>query len=80
MTGQRKLHNEEHYDLYYPTNIISDQIKKDEMVRACGMYECRKKSIMQKYILPIRRVTASYQIGEVWKFTHIVFFCLFCSF
>jgi hypothetical protein len=79
-TGQRKLHNEEHHDLYYPTNIISDQIKKDEMIRACGMHEGRKKSIMQKHILPIRRVTASHQIGQVWKFTHTVFFFLFCSF
>jgi len=34
------------------------------MGRACGMYDGRKKSIMQRLILPIRQVTAAHQTGD----------------
>lgn len=46
------------------------------MDRACGMYEGRKKSIMQTFILSIWRVTASHQIGESLE---IYPFCPFSS-
>jgi hypothetical protein len=42
--GWRKLHNEELHSLYSSPNIISDQIKEDEMGWACsthgGDYKC----------------------------------------
>jgi hypothetical protein len=40
VTGKwRKLHNEELCDLYSSPNIIwGDQIKKNEMGKACSMY------------------------------------------
>jgi hypothetical protein len=36
--GWRKLHNEEHHNLYYLSNIIRI-IKVNEMDRACSTYE-----------------------------------------
>jgi hypothetical protein len=39
VTGKwRKLHNKEFYDLYSSPNIWGDQIKKNEMGGARGMY------------------------------------------
>jgi len=38
-TGEcRKLHNEEPNDVYCSQNIVLNQIKKNEMGRACNMY------------------------------------------
>jgi hypothetical protein len=34
--GCRKLHNEELHNLYSSPNIKNDQVKKDEMGRACS--------------------------------------------
>ena len=45
----RKLHNEELNDLYCSPNVIcylGDQIKKNEMGRACGTYWGQGRCIM----------------------------------
>jgi hypothetical protein len=36
--GSKKLHNDELHNLYSLPSIISDQVKEDEMGRACSTY------------------------------------------
>jgi hypothetical protein len=46
VTGEwRKLHNEELHNLYSSPSIISDQVKEDEMGRACSTNEGEEECI-----------------------------------
>jgi hypothetical protein len=43
--GCKKLHNEGLHNLYSTSNILGDQIKKNEMLRACSAEEKDEKCV-----------------------------------